>query len=63
MEAQGSGAIVNLSSVAGMRFIDRPLASYQAAKAGLVQFSRALGVEYAPNSPLTKSALDTSGLV
>ena len=48
MEAQGSGAIVNLSSVAGMRFIDRPLASYQAAKAGLVQFSRALGVEYAP---------------
>ena len=45
MEAQGSGAIVNLSSVAGMRFIDRPLASYQAAKAGLVQFSRALGVE------------------
>lgn len=48
MERQGGGAIVNLSSVAGMRFIDRPLASYQAAKAGLVQFSRALGVEWAP---------------
>ena len=48
MEAQGGGAIVNVSSVAGMRFIDRPLASYQAAKAGMVQFSRALGVEYAP---------------
>jgi NAD(P)-dependent dehydrogenase (short-subunit alcohol dehydrogenase family) len=47
MEQQGGGAIVNLSSVAGMRFLDRPLASYQAAKAGLVQFSKALGVEYA----------------
>ena len=48
MEAQGGGAIVNVSSVAGMRFLDRPLASYQASKAGMVQFSKALGVEYAP---------------
>ena len=48
MEKQGSGAIVNVSSVAGMRFLDRPLASYQASKAGMVQFSKALGVEYAP---------------
>ncbi len=48
MEQQGGGAIVNVSSVAGMRFLDRPLASYQASKAGMVQFSKALGVEYAP---------------
>lgn len=48
MEAQGGGAIVNVSSVAGMRYIDRPLASYQASKAGMVQFSKALAVEYAP---------------
>ncbi|HEX9836557.1 MAG TPA: SDR family NAD(P)-dependent oxidoreductase [Alphaproteobacteria bacterium] len=47
MERQGGGAIVNVSSIAGMRYVDRPLASYQAAKAGLVQFSRALGVQYA----------------
>ncbi len=47
MVAQGGGAIVNVASVAGMTFVDRPLASYQAAKAGLIQFSRALAVEYA----------------
>ncbi len=47
MERQGGGAIVNVSSIAAMRCVDRPLASYQAAKAGLVQLSRAIGVEYA----------------
>ncbi|MDP6954277.1 MAG: SDR family oxidoreductase [Alphaproteobacteria bacterium] len=47
MVAQGGGAIVNVSSVAGLTFVDRPLASYQAAKAGLIQFSRAVAVEYA----------------
>ena len=47
MVAGGGGAIVNVSSVAGISYVDRPLASYQAAKAGLVQFSRAVAVEYA----------------
>jgi len=47
MERQGGGAIVNVSSVAGMRYVSRPLASYQTSKAGLQQFSRAVGVQYA----------------
>ncbi|MDP7232849.1 MAG: SDR family oxidoreductase, partial [Alphaproteobacteria bacterium] len=47
MVEQGGGVIVNVASVAGMTFVDRPLASYQAAKAGLIQFSRAVAVEYA----------------
>ena len=47
MVAQGGGAIVNVSSVAGMSYVDRPLASYQAAKAGLIQLSRGVAVEYA----------------
>ncbi len=47
MERQGGGAIVSVSSVAGMRYVDRPLISYQAAKAGLVQFTRGLAVQYA----------------
>ena len=47
MEAQGSGAIVNISSVAGLRFIGNHHAAYAAAKAGLVQFTKAVGVQYA----------------
>ena len=47
MEAQGAGAIVNISSVAGLRFIGNHHAAYAAAKAGLVQFSKAVGVQYA----------------
>ena len=47
MERQGGGSIVNISSVAGLRYIDRPLVSYQAAKAGLQQFSRGVAIQYA----------------
>ena len=47
MEAQGAGAIVNISSVAGLRFIGNHHAAYAAAKAGLVQFTKAVGVQYA----------------
>ena len=47
MEARGGGAIVNISSVAGLRFIGNHHAGYAAAKAGLVQFTKAVGVQYA----------------
>ncbi len=47
MEAQGSGAIVNISSIAGLRFLGNHHAAYAAAKAGLVQFTKAVGVQYA----------------
>ncbi len=47
MERQGGGAIVNISSVAGMRHIGNDHVGYAAAKAGLVQFGRALAVKYA----------------
>ena len=47
MEAQGAGAIVNISSVAGLRFIGNHHAAYAAAKAGLVQFTKTVGVQYA----------------
>jgi hypothetical protein len=48
MERQGSGAIVNISSIAGLRHIGNDHVGYAAAKAGLVQFGRALAVKYAP---------------
>jgi NAD(P)-dependent dehydrogenase (short-subunit alcohol dehydrogenase family) len=48
MEAQGSGAIVNLSSVAGLRNIaDRPHIGYSASKAAVIQFSRSTAGTYA----------------
>lgn len=47
MLTQGGGAIVNVASVAGIRYGDRPLIGYQASKAGLIQFSRALAIQHA----------------
>lgn len=48
MERQGSGAIVNISSIASLRHIGNDHVGYAAAKAGLVQFGRGLAVKYAP---------------
>ena len=48
MEEQGSGVIVNLSSVAGLRNLpDRPHVGYSASKAAVIQFSRSTAGEYA----------------
>lgn len=47
MERQGSGAIVNISSVAGMRWVGKDQVGYAAAKAGLVQFTKVTAVAYA----------------
>ncbi len=47
MEAQGSGSIVNVSSVAGMRWIGKDQVGYAAAKAGLIHFTKVTAVAYA----------------
>ncbi len=47
MEAQGGGAIVNISSIASRTNIGRSLCAYQASKAGLIQFSNAVAFQYA----------------
>ncbi|MCI0756226.1 SDR family NAD(P)-dependent oxidoreductase [Teichococcus vastitatis] len=47
MEAQGQGAIVSIASTAAIRYTGKPQAGYAAAKAGLVQFSRVVAVDYA----------------
>lgn len=42
------GSIVNVSSVAGMRAIDKvPLAVYNSTKAGVIMFSKSIALEYA----------------
>jgi NAD(P)-dependent dehydrogenase (short-subunit alcohol dehydrogenase family) len=47
MIAQGSGAIVNISSVAAIRYTGYPYSAYYAAKAGLNQFTVGLALQYA----------------
>lgn len=48
MVEQRGGAIVNCSSVAGLRAADSRSASYTAAKHGVLGLTRAVAVEYAP---------------
>lgn len=48
MLRQGGGAIVNVSSIAGIRRVgERNMVAYQAAKAGLIQFTHAVALQYA----------------
>jgi NAD(P)-dependent dehydrogenase (short-subunit alcohol dehydrogenase family) len=48
MQRQGGGAIVNLSSIAGVRILpDRPHVAYTTTKLGILGFSRSIAVTYA----------------
>jgi len=47
MVEQGGGAIVNLASIAALRFFGPDVAAYAASKAGLIHFSRVTAVKYA----------------
>jgi NAD(P)-dependent dehydrogenase (short-subunit alcohol dehydrogenase family) len=50
MVRQGGGAIVNLGSIAALRYFGADVAAYAAAKAGLIHFSRVTAVKYAPHN-------------
>ena len=47
MVAQGGGAIVNISSIAGIRWTGVPYVSYSATKAAVLGFTRSVALEYA----------------
>jgi NAD(P)-dependent dehydrogenase (short-subunit alcohol dehydrogenase family) len=47
MVEQGGGAIVNISSTSGLRYTGSPQVGYAATKAGIIQFSRVVAVQYA----------------
>ncbi|MFQ5773504.1 MAG: SDR family NAD(P)-dependent oxidoreductase [Kiloniellaceae bacterium] len=47
MERQGGGAIVNIASVAAIRWLGVPYISYAASKAGVIQFTKAVALQYA----------------
>jgi len=44
MQAQGGGAIINISSVNGVRYLGNP--SYSAAKAGIINLTQSVASEY-----------------
>src|SRR6266436_2717445 len=48
MERQGGGAIVNIASTSGIRFTGNAQVGYAATKAGVIQLSRVVAVQYAP---------------
>jgi len=47
MERQGSGAIVNMASTSGLRWTGAAQVAYAATKAGVIQLSRVVAVQYA----------------
>jgi NAD(P)-dependent dehydrogenase (short-subunit alcohol dehydrogenase family) len=47
MEKQGGGAIINTASVSGIRWTGAAQVGYAACKAGVIQFSRVVAVQYA----------------
>ncbi|MFZ2737508.1 MAG: SDR family NAD(P)-dependent oxidoreductase [Burkholderiaceae bacterium] len=47
MEAQGQGAIVNIASTSGLRWTGSAQVAYAATKAGVLQLSRVVAVQYA----------------
>jgi NAD(P)-dependent dehydrogenase (short-subunit alcohol dehydrogenase family) len=47
MEAQGGGSIINTASVSGLRWTGAAQVAYAACKAGVIQFSKVVAVQYA----------------
>ena len=47
MERQGRGVIVNISSVAALRWLGVPYVSYTASKAAILGFTQSIALEYA----------------
>ncbi len=50
MIRQKSGVIINISSIAGIRFIGKPQVAYSSAKAALIQFTKTSAILHAKNN-------------
>jgi NAD(P)-dependent dehydrogenase (short-subunit alcohol dehydrogenase family) len=48
MERQGGGSIVNIASASGIRWSGSAQVAYAATKAGVIQLTRVVAVQYAP---------------
>ena len=49
MKKSGGGSIVNISSVAGMRYVGKPQVGYSASKAALMQMTKTTAIIHAEN--------------
>jgi len=49
MKKNGGGSIVNISSVAGMRYVGKPQVGYSASKAALIQMTKTTAIIHAEN--------------
>jgi NAD(P)-dependent dehydrogenase (short-subunit alcohol dehydrogenase family) len=47
MEKQGGGAIVNISSISAVRYIGYPCVAYSVTKAGILQLTQTIALDYA----------------
>jgi NAD(P)-dependent dehydrogenase (short-subunit alcohol dehydrogenase family) len=47
MERQGGGSVINISSIAGLRYVGKPQVAYAASKAALMQMTQTTAVIYA----------------
>jgi NAD(P)-dependent dehydrogenase (short-subunit alcohol dehydrogenase family) len=57
MVAKRSGAIVNISSASGLRWTGAAQVAYAATKAGVIQMSRAIAVQHAPDGVRVNSVV------
>lgn len=48
MEKQGSGVVINVATIAGLRYIGKPQVAYSTTKAAVVQFTKATAFIHAP---------------
>lgn len=48
MEKQGIGSVINIASIAALRYIGKPQIGYSSTKAAVLQFTKATAVMYAP---------------
>jgi NAD(P)-dependent dehydrogenase (short-subunit alcohol dehydrogenase family) len=47
MEKQGTGVIINMSSIAGIRWVGAPSIAYASSKAAIIQFTQTVALEFA----------------
>jgi NAD(P)-dependent dehydrogenase (short-subunit alcohol dehydrogenase family) len=63
MERQGAGAIVNIASISGLRYMGMPTIAYSTAKGAVLSYTRSIAAQYGPKgiraNVVTPGIIDT----